>query len=205
MAISRPKITSLDKLAGAMPYLTALVVLLITASAYFLLLMPKIGDLMSGGKYDTKVAEARLDEAVAYKDKLTTLGKQYDKIDSAKLARLAAAIPAVVELPHFFTEFDRMAAASGFILTGIDAAAEAKDPSFPGRRSIKLSVGIKGQGYVNLKNFLANLETSARIYDVQSLGFTANAVDYSILMKTYYLDPDALLTVAAPPAAAPAP
>jgi len=195
MAINRPNITSLDKLAAAMPYLTALVVLLISTSAYFLLLMPKIGDLMKGGRYDTRVAEERLAEAEAYKNKLTDLGKQYDKIDSVKLQRLSTAVPAEVELPHFFTEFERMAAASGFVLTGIDAAAEGKDLTFPGRRSIRLSIGIKGQGYVNLKNFLTNLENAGRIYDVQSLGFTANAVDYSILMKTYYLDPDAIAAV----------
>ena len=53
-------------------------------------------------------------------------------------------------------------------------------------KEIKISLELKGYGYLNLKNFTNLIEKNLRIFDIESLNYEIEESIVEIKLRTYY-------------------
>jgi hypothetical protein len=90
-------------------------------------------------------------------------------------------------IQDLFVQTDAIATQNGFVLTSIDAVADDKK-AVEGRRSVRIAANINGGTYEQLKSFLADMENSLRIADVQSVVFTSGAGNFGIVFRSYFIE-----------------
>jgi len=136
------------------------------------------------GDYDRKIAETN----TAYVKALNTL--PIDDLNKI-LPDKADPVMVVYELSKI-----AMSSGSNMILSSPRFTDDGdSDNSNSDKQYNTISVGFSLEGtYQNLKNFLKDLETSERIYNVTSLDFSSEQDDtsssankYSVVVETYYL------------------
>lgn len=129
---------------------------------------------------------------------------KYTKANVRDAEKLRAMAPAKPDLPAMFVQVEALAKAAGTLLNNVNFAnaASAQPGSAKGGGTVAAAGGLKqmtvtfsvtgGSGYADLKNFLATLESSVRLLNVQSVSYApgkeAAAETYQINAVAYYLD-----------------
>lgn len=186
-------------LARMMPIITALAAAAYAVSAYFLLLMPKIGPLLEGGAADLAAHERRLADDERYLKDLQATVKSYQMWNPEQKERLVSIVTAEPRIPDIFVQVDAVARKHDLVLSSIDAVIDEKTVTPAGRKPVRIAANVAGGTYEQFKLFLADLERSDRLFDVRSLVFTPTSGSYGLVLHAYFLDPDHVL---GPPATA---
>ncbi|HSD12177.1 MAG TPA: hypothetical protein VLC10_01345, partial [Patescibacteria group bacterium] len=77
---------------------------------------------------------------------------------------------------------------NNLVLVSIDAIPDEKTVTPAGRRPVRVTLNIAGGTYQQFKLFLADLERSERIFDVQSVVFTPTGTNFGVVLRAYQLD-----------------
>jgi len=191
--------------------LVAIFCFLITIVAGWFFLMPLYGEVKEKN-IELGIQKDELSKMEKGLDKLNDLMGSYNKNkDKADLVLQMA--PAGIDLPSILNQFETLSSQTGVILYSIDVAdsgndeasqaqpastqeIDAGDIGQPGIKSASVSLKISGT-YESFKNFLTDLEKSARLADVQSASFAAGSdgssaggsgdvMDFDVLCNVYY-------------------
>lgn len=90
--------------------------------------------------------------------------KKYD----AEIAKINSALPSDPDLPSLFEFLQKTSSQNGLILKGLGGFLTASDGQNPNMKETRLDFSVSGP-YPSFKNFLASLEKSSRLIDVESI------------------------------------
>jgi len=181
-----------------MPVLTALLAIVYGVAGYFLFLVPKLQPLMKGGEYDFTSIQAQLADDENYAQKMKDTVVAFAKIGEEQSLRVGNIMPYEADIPGLFVQLDEIARANKLLLMSVDASVDEKSMSPLGRKSIRISVNVTGGNYEQFKLYLADMERSMRLFDVQTLGFQPDSSSFSLVLRGYFIDRKALLAPPAP-------
>lgn len=189
-----------EGLVKALPAITAVLAVAYAVAAYYLLFMPKIGPLLVGGSLDTAAIEARIADEEAYMKQIDASAQAFKKLNPERKEKLQAIVPLSPGVPDIYVQLDALARTHDLVLVSVDAVPDEKAVSPAGRRVVRSAINVVGGTYEQFKLFLADLERSLRVFDVQAVVFTPGSGNYGLVLRSYYLDLDKPVTA---PAAAP--
>lgn len=191
------------------------VVAIILGLGYGLLLNKKIARIQTISFSDKTRAQSELDTATKYASDLQVSLDSFQKsFNQTDLVALNQVLPTSTEFPDLLLSIKQMATISNLELAAItiNASGEVKtiEPDSgsaalgvaPAKvQSIDISLQFnKGTGYEQFKSFLGIIESSKRIYDVQSLSFSepsgkeGTATPITLILRTYVLPDEAPTT-----------
>jgi Tfp pilus assembly protein PilO len=146
--------------------------------AGFFLVWPKYEDLVSANS-EIEIIKERMEKRDDYLDELRGTSRKLDDYEE-ELKLVDAALYNDPWLPHLYDYFIKLAAKKGVNIEGINSnvLTKGEDSNF---REIFLSLEVNGD-YLSFKNFLAGIESSSRIFDIQNINLDGRVED-SELMK----------------------
>lgn len=193
------------RIAKMLPILTGIVAVAYALSAYVLLFMPKLGRLVPGGELDLTAYESRVAETQSYQNELKSVAAAYQAVNPDRRDRVRNMVTLTPDVPGLYVQLAAIAAAHDLILVSIDAIPDEKSSTPAGRKSVRVTLNIAGGTYQQFKLFLADLERSERVLDVQSVIFTPASGSFGVVLRAYSLDQVRVLQpellTQAPPAA----
>lgn len=175
-------------LAKMLPILTGIVAVAYAIAAYVLLFMPKLGRLVPGGELDLSAYETRIAETKAYQGELKSVVDAYQAVNPDRRDRVRNMVTLTPDVPGLYVQLDAIARAHDLVLVSIDAIPDEKTATPAGRQSVRVTLNIAGGTYQQFKLFLADIERSERIFDVQSVIFTPASGSFGVALRAYSLD-----------------
>lgn len=205
---SRFKITAINQQLNAHFTIYAIAtVLIVLLAGFFFLVNPEIEKVRSFGALSLEQSRHQRDQVTESLRLVRSTVAAYQVLNAQDIAKLQAVLPSSADLPAMFVEVEALALSSGLRLSNVSflqaaaqrkaaagTTASAKPSVLAGIQQMQVNFTVTGgHGYANLKNFLATLESSVRILDVQSLSYTpAKAGDeesYVVNAIAYYKGP----------------
>lgn len=175
-------------IAKMLPILTGIVAVAYAIAAYVLLFMPKLGRLVPGGELDLSAYEARVAETQSYQNDLKSVATAYQAVNPDRRDRVRNMVTLTPDVPGLYVQLAAIASAHDLILVSIDAIPDDKSSTPAGRKSVRVTLNIAGGTYQQFKLFLADIERSERILDVQSVIFTPASGSFGVVLRAYSLD-----------------
>ena len=172
------------------------------------IIIPVILILVSGGIYlgyingvydqikELKVEEEQYAEALkrsedlnAIHDRLLTI---YNGISTRDLERLEKLLPDTIDSIRLLIDMDGIAAKNGLTLSGLSAQPESTDNE-PGTVGVVQMQFSTIASYQKFKDFMRDVESSLRVFDINSLSFNQTAgggdnFNYSVDISTYWMN-----------------
>ena len=177
----------MEQIAGAIPALTVIVALVFAAMAYFLLFVPQLSRLVTGGSLDFSSELAREQKLQQYSKRIDAAIAEFDKLNPQLRQRVQDIVTDAPRATDMYVIMDALASKNGMVLTNIDTVPNDAVSLPDGRKILTVSIGVAGGSYPQLRGFLTDLENTVRVADIQGVSFGAAATQYSITMNTYYV------------------
>jgi len=174
-----------------LPVLIAIVAIAAGVCAYLFLLAPKMGELAAGGAYDPSGLQSGLDSDTAYAARAEAAVAAYDNLNSQLRQKVRAIVPSDVDEPGIMATIDAIARSNNMVARSIDVTPIEDEVGEMGQVAARVSVNIEGGDYSDFKLFLADVERSQRLFDVEAVVFTPMTAMYSLQLKAFYLPQDA--------------
>jgi Tfp pilus assembly protein PilO len=149
---------------------TSVIVIIITLILVFLFVMPKYQEFLDlRQKLGEKVAEYQAD--IEYYAKINEI---YNTLQANKdlVAKIDSALPPEQQLAPLLYFFQEKGLANAMTVENLNLVRVSKPTTDKGVRDIVFSLAIYGN-YEGLKNFLDSIENSSRIFEVNTLSFSA--------------------------------
>ena len=191
------------------PPLVTLVVVIVLGLCYWFVFQPLIWQLMKGGNLDLASKEKELKGLEAYSEKQKEIVGNYKLMsDKDKVYQI---LPEQKDIPALFAQLEAIALDNGFrplyleVSGALGLAGDIKSltvgrrkPLFiekqsrsdlpEGVKEISLNYKIDEGEYENLKNFLRDLESNTRLFDVTSIQYHEKMKTYNMVLNTYYIE-----------------
>jgi hypothetical protein len=177
-------------LAAWMPPLTVLLAVAYAVAFYFLLILPKIGPLMSGGKYDVAPLKERAQSEQDYIDKMGKTLSAFKSVDAAQTDKVESAMPSSADFPSLVDAMNDLADRHDMTLSTLDSVVDEKAVGRFGRGQILLTATFSNGSYSQLRALLPDMERSMRLLDIDSLSFVGEN-QYNFKIQSYFVDLDA--------------
>lgn len=175
-------------------------VLVLLTAGFVIVINPEISAIRSFGL--VRLQQTRADRNdVAESLRLTrSVVESYRLVSVQDSAKLQSVLPSSSDLPAMFIQVEAIALSAGLRLNNISftttaparrSGATTPQSAPPGFQQLQVTFNVTGgRGYPSLKNFLATVESSVRLLDVQSISYSPqktsdeetyviNAVSYS--------------------------
>lgn len=165
----------------------------VVAVGIFFLILPRVNALRPGGELDVAAARAelaRLQTLVRSSESRASSLKAYGEGSASE--RLAILLPPAPEVPELVRGIDAAARTAGIELTTISASVRPSGKSTVNAAvSIDLTLAATDVRYEEFKKFIAALENSLRLIDIQSLAYQPDSLTLSVKAAAYALNPTA--------------
>ena len=172
--------------------ITFFLVVIIIFSSYFFIIGPKYESVNLGGQYSLDTLTQERDQRQNYLADLKALVARYQQISQADIVRLEKTLPLKKDVASLFVQFQALAEKHQFRLlsVNIDDAIDrtAATTAAAGVQQLNVSLNLAGGSYVNLKEFLASIESNLRLFDINAVYFSPDSSSYSMNLFTYYLN-----------------
>lgn len=159
-------------------YIVFVIVFAVATISYWGVAKPKLTLLSRGKPLDATPYLDIINEQEKYLANLQSLINTYDNLDLSRLEKLNQVIGNKPDFPNTLAMIARLVQRHGFKIDGISLA--------PAEEKTKISLNISGKDYFAFKEFLKEIESSARLIDLTSLGFSP-ANNYSLQLVIYHL------------------
>lgn len=179
-----------NRLSNLFPIIMVVVAVLYAAAGYGLLLRPKLNAIAQGGGLDTSQVESTIEEDKAYSRRLTQGNEAFAALNPQRIEKVNNIIPTEAAVQNIFVILDGIAKRNNMVLVSVDSAVDDRAVTPDGRKTVRVSANVGGGNYEQFKTLLTDLETSERVFDVQSIIFVPNTATYSLVLRAYYLDPN---------------
>jgi len=163
-----------------------IVFFLIVIALVAMVLWPKFQEL---GVVQKNLKEKRA-EFQTREEYLLKLGEIKDKLKErqSEFSKINFALPANPSLPSLFNYLQKASSESGLVLEKISPFTISSSPDFPNLQETVFNVAVAGS-YSSFKNFLAVLEKSARLIEIENISFSSPAkgelVVFNLKLKVY--------------------
>lgn len=160
----------------------------------FFVIKPKI-DANKDLNYQIMSTQQTSDNDRLYFDSLSRSVAAAKSIDSEVLKKVDLALPRTAGIPDLLVQLSAAAELNGVALSNVvfENSSEAVATQTAGEvKIVNATLTVTAKDYVTLKKFLSTLETSLRIFDVQTVtisGFGEDGVSFSVQLKSYYYPP----------------
>ncbi|MEK9151748.1 MAG: hypothetical protein AAB692_00075 [Patescibacteria group bacterium] len=172
-----------------MPVIAVLVALGYAAAAYFLVILPRLRQVSAGGEFDVKSVEDQLTTETAYAGSVAKAVKDYQAVNPALKEKVFLAMPAEKGIPEVLAALEDLSARHGMVIVSLDAVVDEKTVLPSGEKVVSIAMNLTGAEYKTFKVYLADLQRSLRIFDLQSLVFAPKTGSFNLSLKAYYLEP----------------
>jgi hypothetical protein len=200
MATKTPKFKfEAEKLARALPVLVGVLAVGLLLGAYVTFFMPKIGRLVPGGQYDAAPYETAVRDEKEYQAKLTAQITKFEALNPVQREKALNLVTTEVDFPGLLVQLSEICTRHQAACPSIDVVQD-ETVLAGNRRSARMSLNVTGSDYAGMKSFLADLERSRRLFDVESLIFTPGSQSFSVSLRAYYLAGSSTAPAAAKPA-----
>lgn len=176
-------------LAGFLPAITVMLVIIYGIAGYLLLILPKVTILLGGTRSEIVQLRARIAADRSYSAELDKQVKDFLTLNTGKKTKVHRTMPLSAEAPELFVMFDAMAQENGLVLESIDTATDLEGATNDGVIPVRVSLNVTGGAYPAFRGFLYDVEQNERISDVESVLFVPDAGSYGVILRTYYVDP----------------
>jgi Tfp pilus assembly protein PilO len=168
-------------------------VFLLLMAAYvavgFFIIKPKI-DANKGIEAETRALRQQIDNDKTYFDGLSGSVAAAQSISPDVLVKVDQAMPREASIPDLLVQLSAASQGTGVTLTNVVFEGTGKIvTAAAASQAINMTMTIAAKDYGALKNFLSALETSLRIFDVQTInaaGFEGDKVNFTLQVKSYY-------------------
>mgnify|MGYP001579566637 FL=1 len=179
-----------------MRFLTPLLILGLALVSFFYFTTPVLTEI-DGLKAERTRLTVALDNATKLDVRKQELHNLENEMDPADIADLHQLLPDNIDNVRLIIDINNIAKKRGLVVrnpTIAEAAAAGEangtnQPALTAGSSVVISFSVSAS-YEILKLFLADLEHSLRIVDIESLSFSGNdknLYDYKINLRTYWL------------------
>jgi len=172
--------------------LTLLLVVLIVSLSYFLVIAPKYESISIGGQYDLDALIQKREQQQQYLAQLKLLNENYQRISQGDASKLDKVLPSQKDIPGLFIQLQALAAENNFRLIAVNIDEEADqaidENKIAGIKRLNISLNLVGGNYLSLKQFLEDVESNLRIFDVNAVYFSPDSENYSVNLFTYYFE-----------------
>lgn len=176
--------------------------MVISALAYFLFVSPQRARLKSGGDLDTQQLDRQIEQQQSSLNDLNTLLNNYQRIDQSDIELVSRLLPNSKQIPELLSQVEAMGRESGVTVTSVnvvevqenqkgsvkqrveDSQTAKKDMML---QELQVDVEFNAYSYAAYKNFINNLQSHARIIDIQSFTYDESEDVQRLTFKTYYL------------------
>jgi len=172
-----------------LPIIVASVAVSYAVAAYFLLIMPKLSLISAARGPQGMELDARLAAAENRATSVRTAVASFAALSAEKKELVSAMLPMGEDVPDILVQIDAAARAHGMAVSSIDTLVDPKKVSPAGRKTVSIAVNLSGGLHEQFKGFLADIERSQRLFDVQSVLFTPGSDTYSVVLRGYFFAP----------------
>jgi len=135
---------------------------------------------------ETKNTE--LQSKKAYFEDLAKISEELKKYPE-ELAKIDSALSTDISLPSIFNFFEKKASESGLVLKQVGSVSITPKKENSGLKEYRSTISLSGS-YTALKNFLLNLEKSARIFETEKISFSSptkkeTTFSFDLVIKFY--------------------
>ena len=172
-------------------WLALLLVIIILVGGGYFILFPKFQELRPGGRYHLDSYLLLKESRANHLQDLKALVNNYKSISQNDIDKLRKVLPPQQDIAGLFVQLDYIAKKNGFFLQTIDIREEKVDPQrereeSPAIKKLEISINLVGGNYFTLKNFLNDIETNLRLFDVKGIHFSKSLDSFIINLSTYY-------------------
>lgn len=165
-------------------------ILLIIIGLFFGLISPILKQIQIKQE-EIQIKETELQEITAYIQNLRSLSRQLEELKTP-LSKLEQALPDTPNLEEIFVVIQKLAGRNGLLLEriGIGSAVKIRE----GKNILGLPIRLAVFGsYQDFKNFLSDLEKSARFFNVEEITFSSPEDEifytFSLEMQARFFSP----------------
>lgn len=153
----------------------------------FGLVLPKYESLKSKMS-ERGIKEANLKNKNEYYKEVSEISNELEKY-SQELAKIDFALPQEISLPAMYGFFQKKASESGLVLKSENFNSGSVQKESLTKKEYHFSLELSGS-YTAFKNFLAILEKSAKIIEVENISFSSpgkgeSAFSFNVSVKFY--------------------
>lgn len=175
-------------------FLLSIVILLIVPFVllYYLLVAPTKNSLSvlknQVAELENTLAKIKEDKKLAEEN-----ARKLEKISQLALNKAEEALPSQPKVENLLQIFEDKAREYGFVLKNltineIPKEVGQKDLLLPRNVfALRLQANFAGGDYNALKHLINGLENNARLFDIESINFSAGKGEYVIVLRTYWL------------------
>ena len=150
-----------------------------------LVIWPKYQDFVDfGGKVEAKKSELQYNEE--YFQELEEIKEKLEE-KKEEVAKIDSALPDKMSLPPVFDFVQEISSESGLIFKSLSPFVVSYSEEFPEIQKIRFTIVLSGT-YSSFKSFLAALEKSARMIEVENISFSSEGEEpliFSLRLKVY--------------------
>jgi Tfp pilus assembly protein PilO len=158
-------------------YIIFIVVFAVAAISYWGVAKPKLDRLGKGKPLDTKPYLEIIKKQEIYLANLQSLINSYDNLNLIRLEKLSQIIGDKPDMSNTLAMVVRLVERYGLKINSIGLAI--------GEEQTKIDLTVSGKDYFVFKEFLKEIESSARLIDLTSLNFSPN--NYGLQLVIYHL------------------
>lgn len=173
-----------------------LTVLIVAGGGYFLIIAPKLAGIQGSTSKDVAEKQALIQANEAEIQRLRSLEEDLQSVTASEQRRLESVMPSAAELDDLYVQFSDLASglglsmvSLGFSDTGSSATGEEKQQLDGDIQTLDVTFTVDGvEGYDGLKQLLDTLHNNLRLIEMNSLSYTPDTTQYSLVLKLYYFN-----------------
>lgn len=170
-------------------FITPLTVVLILVFSFIFLLKPQYNKVRVSGALNLEAKQESLNNKKDHLSQLKELAENYSGLSAGDIIKVEKILPREEDIPGVLAQLEKLAVDNGFNILSLDinsVQSLSRDKQQSLVKKLSLSLAIEGGDYASLKLFLDQLENNLRLFDVESLNFTAGSGLYTLNISTYF-------------------
>ncbi len=166
-----------------------LLLIAVYVAAGFFFIKPKI-DANKEIEAQTRALRQQIENDKTYFDGLSGSVAAAQSISPDVLTKVDKALPREASIPNLLVQLSAASQGTNVALTNVIFEGMGKAQATGAAvQSVNMTMTVTAKDYATVKNFLTALETSLRIFDVQTItvaGFEGDKVNFTLQVKSYY-------------------
>ena len=169
-------------------WIALIIFVVVLVLGYWVVLKDKYGAYMES----KNITLSGMEESIrnAENDKIAMQNTRKIDISADEENLMYMAVPKAFDFNSIVSQLTSLSSAYNFSVNNIEVAKGDETENVASGQNIKsarISMSISGGNYEEFKRFLSAVETSAMIFDVLSVNFSAGQ-SYDLVIKSYYLN-----------------
>ncbi len=171
----------------ALPYITAGLVIIGVAAAYWWAFRPMLSQQAIVDSFSYRRNVEQLSILTKQRADARAVLSQYEQFAADDRQFLAAVLPSQRQVPNIIAQVDAVVRASDLVLRSLSITEDGSNTESSGTiQTLALTLTIEAADHQQLEALLERLETNVRLIDVTSFRFNTESAGVTINARTYF-------------------